>query len=493
VTAPLPVVLGFDVGTTNAKAGLVTTDGRLLATTRASYPIEVDPGGGRAEQDPETWWTALGALTWELRRTVGSGRVEISALVVAGHGPTLVAVDAEGRATRPAITWLDTRDRPELDELAARTGLFGWALGVLPAALWLERNEPARAQRTSWYLNTWEALALRLTGRAATSLVAGQPFPDDSALQSSGIDSRRIAPPVAAGSILGVLTRDAATALGLDPGTPVVAGVVDAFASFHGAGLSDPGDAIDAGGTAGGFGVYLDRPIPASGSFTTPAPLPGRFVVGGAMAATGKALDWLHDEILGGSVPIEQLLEEAAAVPPGADGLVFLPYLAGERSPLWDPTATGAFVGLTVRHARAHLARAILEAAALAIRHVAEPILDAGVHVTAMRVCGGPARSPTWNRIKADVTGFPILVPSIKETAVLGAAILGAVAIGAHPDLETAIREMVAVEERIEPDPADREVYDGVYAVYREIHPALVEARRRAIGRDLRLAERLAV
>jgi xylulokinase len=476
VTAGEPVVLGIDVGTTNAKAGLVALDGRLLGSARASYAIDVAPDEGRAEQDADDWWAALETLTATLRALRTD--VRIVAIAVTGHGPTMVPVDAVGRPTGQAITWLDTRTLAEQDELATRTGLRGWALSVLPAGLWLERHRPRVAEATTWYLNTWEALALRLTGRAATSLVAGQAFPDRGVLVASGLAAERVAPPVAAGSVLGGLTPTAAGVLGLVAGTPVVAGVVDAFASFHGAGLLEAGDAIDAGGTAGGFGVYVDRPVEAAGSFCTAAPLPGRHVVGGAMAATGKALDWLRDDILGGTATTEALLDEASAVGAGSDGLVFLPYLAGERSPLWNPEASGAFVGLTVRHGRGHLVRAVVEAAALAIRHIAEPILAAGVDVRSMRVCGGPARSELWNRIKADVTGFPILVPAVKETAVLGAAILGAVGVEAHADLERAIRAMVRTEQRLEPDPAARATYDASYEAYTALYPALEAVRR---------------
>ena len=218
---------------------------------------------------------------------------------------------------------------------------------------------------------------------------------------------------------------------GLSAGIPVVGGTVDAFASYLGAGLLEPGDAYDPGGSAGGFGVYWDRPVEVPGAFVTPAPLPGRFSVGAAMAATGRALDWYRDGILGGTVSTDALLAEAAATPPAADGLVFLPYLAGERSPIWDPAARGVLAGLTLGHGRGHIARAIVEASALAIRHVAEPMLAAGVRVTDMRVCGGPARSAFWNQVKADVTGFHVAVPAVLETAVLGSAILGAVGLGA--------------------------------------------------------------
>jgi sugar (pentulose or hexulose) kinase len=191
------------------------------------------------------------------------------------------------------------------------------------------------------------------------------------------------------------------------------------------------------------------------------------------MAATGRALDWFRDGVVGGAITTEALLEEAGTVPPGAEGVVFLPYLAGERSPIWDPTATGAFVGLTLAHGRGHLARAILEASAFAIRHVAEPMLAAGVTVSAMRACGGPARSETWNQIKADVTGFPVLVPAVLETAVLGSAILGSVAIEACPDLPSAIRSMTRIERRLAPRPEHRTAYDDAFGIYRSLYPAL--------------------
>lgn len=191
------------------------------------------------------------------------------------------------------------------------------------------------------------------------------------------------------------------------------------------------------------------------------------------MAATGRAVEWLRDEILGGERSTDVLIEEAAQVPAGADGLVFLPYLAGERSPIWDPDARGAFVGLTLAHRREHLARAVLEASALAIRHVAEPILGAGIGVTSMRACGGPARSDAWNSIKADVTGFPVEVPAIVETAVAGAAIVAAVGTGAFDDLPAAIGAMTRIERRVEPDARRREVYDRAYEAYTALHPAL--------------------
>jgi xylulokinase len=463
-------ILGIDLGTTEVKAGLVTLDGRLLSLARTGYRTETDAAIGRAEQDPEAWW---GALATSVRQLASSAAAEVIAIAVDGHGPTLVAVDAAGRATRPAIIWQDSRATAEASELAAATGLSGWALAGLPAALWVERHEPAIAAATCWYLATWDFLGMRLTGRAATSLVEGQPFPGAAVLDRSGVPAAKVPAGVRAGDVLGELTVEAAGHLHLGAGIPVVAGIVDAWASFHGAGMTAKGDAIDVGGAAGGFGVYWDRPLDVPGSFATIAPLPGLFSVGGAMAATGRAIDWFRTQIVAGVDSTEALLEEAAATPPGADGAIFLPYLAGERSPIWDPSARGAFVGLTLDHRRGHLTRAILEASAFAVRHVAEPILAAGVTVDEMRVCGGPARSETWNQIKADVTGFRVAVPAVLETAVVGAAALGATGVGAYPDLPAAIRGMTRVAHRLEPRPEYRDRYDAAYDAYVRLHPAI--------------------
>ncbi len=469
MTARREAFLGLDLGTTEVKAGLVSMDGHLLALARGGYGLNTTDGHGWAEQDPGAWWSAV--IT-AVRALHGTDATEIVAIGVDGHGPTLVAVDARGEATRPAITFLDARAGAEARELASATGIRGWALGGLPAALWVERHEPLVAAATRWYLATWEWLAFRLSGAVAAPLVPDQLVPERSLVAASGIPLERLPPSTSTGRIVGRLTETAADALGLAAGVPVVGGTVDAFTSYLGAGLLEPGDAYDPGGSAGGFGIYWDRPLDVPGGFVTPAPLPGRFSIGAAMAATGRALDWYRDSILGATITTEALLAEAADTPPGADGLVFLPYLAGERSPIWDPEARAVLGGLTLGHRRGHIARAIVEASALAIRHVAAPMLAAGVRVTTMRVCGGPARSDFWNRVKADVTGFEVTVPSVLETAVLGSAMLGAVGIGAYPDLQTAIRSMTRIESRIEPRRELAPVYDRLYEAYVSLYPA---------------------
>ena len=469
-------VLGLDLGTTEVKAGLVALDGRLLGLTRSGYALDVSGGHGWAEQDPGAWWSAVVSAVRALR---ASDIADVVAIGVDGHGPTLVAVDRRGEATRPAITFLDARAAAEAEALTAATGIHGWSLGGLPAALWVERHEPDVASATRWYLSTWEWLALRLTGIADAPLVPDQATADPALLAAAGIATDRLPPSSPAGRPIGGLTSTAADALGLRPGVPVVSGMVDAFASYIGAGLLEPGDAYDPGGSAGGFGVYWDRALEVPGGFVTPGPLAGRFSVGAAMAATGRALDWYRDGILGDMITTDALLAEAAATPPGADGLVFLPYLAGERSPIWDPDARGVLAGLTLGHGRGHIARAIVEASALAIRHVATPMLAAGVRVTAMRACGGPARSEFWNGVKADVTGFPVLVPAVLETAVLGSAIVATVGTEAHRDLPTAIGAMTRMVARIEPRLELAATYDRLFEAYLELYPATAPVLRR--------------
>jgi xylulokinase len=475
-----PLILAIDLGTTEVKSGLFTTDGRLVGLARAGYPT-IRGNAGVAEQDPGSWWTAIAGTIHELRRRE---QAAILAVCCVGQGPTLVPTDAAGIATGPAVTWLDTRATAEVEELAALTGRFSWELGVLPAALHLERHAPAALGSVRWYLNAWEAIACRMTGVAAETRLAGQLRADPDDVAGSGIRIERLPPVIAAGQRLGSLESGPAGELGLPAGTPVIAGMVDAYASFFGAGLLDAGDAVDTGGTSGGFAVYADRALMIPGSFCAPAPVDGLWVLGGAMNATGKALDWLAG-IVDGDAAIDALLAEAAVVPAGSAGLVFLPYLAGERSPIWDPEARGAFVGLTLGHTRGHLVRAVVEAAALALRHVIGPIVEAGATVHELRVSGGPAQSLAWNQLKADVTGLVVAVPRVAETAVLGAAIAAAAGMEAYPDLVAATRAMVAIERRLLPDPVNRAVYDDAFGAYVGLYPALAGAFHRLAAFDL--------
>ncbi len=452
---PVRAVIGLDIGTTEAKAICLGLDGRVIGLGRAGYRTDALPDG-RAEQDPADWWSALSAAV----RQIDLSGVDVQAICGVTQGPTLVAADDDGVPVRPAVTWQDRRP--------GDTGF-----GLLPRIAWLAREDPVAAMRATWLLPAWDALGLWLTGVAASSLQAHETVLAPEALELAGVQPRQVPEARQLGSRLGTLRPMVGAALGLHPGTPVICGVNDGAASMLGAGLLEPGDAVDTGGASGGLAIYADRPVRVEGLYCAPAPLPGRWAVGGAMAALGASVDWLRSSLLGDRWTLEELFAEAAAVPAGADGLLFLPYLAGERAPVFDEGARGAFAGLTLAHGRGHLMRAVLEGAAFAMRHVAEPLAAAGAPATSLRLAGRATPGDLWGRIKADVLGVPVIVPVVGETAVVGAAILAASGIGAVPDLASGVAAMTGMARHLEPDPATRVVYDAGIARYRALHPAL--------------------
>lgn len=459
VTDRPPAVLGIDLGTSEAKAALVGLDGRLLGLGRSGY--STDKGAdGRAEQDPRDWWTAIATAVRAAVREAGGRSPEVRAICSVGQGPTLTATDAGGAPVRPALTWQDRRP-----------GAGGY--GLLPRMAWLAREEPAAVERARWLLASWDAVGLWLSGEAVTSVQAHESLPSAAALAAAGVPDRAIAPALAFGSVLGSLRPGAAEAMGLRPGTPVIAGVNDGAASMLGAGLRIAGDAVDTGGTSGGVAIYADRPVTVGRSFVSPAPLPGRWVVGGAMAALGASVDWVRTSLLGDRWSGDELFAVASRVRAGADGLVFLPYLAGERAPIFDEAARGVLFGLTLAHGPEHVVRAALEGAAFAVRHVVEPLAAAGAPLRELRLAGRVTAGDVWAQIKADVLGVPVAIPAVGETAVVGAAILAAAGVGAMGDLEAAVVAMTSVVRRLEPDVAVHAQYDELFAVYRELYPAL--------------------
>ncbi len=454
-------MLGLDLGTTEAKAAVVGLDGHLVGVGRGSYPLDLGPDG-RAEQSPADWWAAITAAF----RSIDTTGVEVLAVCGVGQGPTLAVVDASAAPVRPAITWQDRR---------AGTGGFG----LLPKMAWLARADPNAVAAATWLMASWDALGLWLSDQAATTLQGHETALDAATLEAAGIVAARVPSALPFGTRLGGLSARASGALGLPAGLPVIAGVNDGTASMLGAGLLAPGDGVDTGGTSGGIGIYAARRIELPGVFLAPAPLPGRWVVGGAMAATGAAVDWLRLTVGRGAWAPETLFAEAASVGPGADGLVFLPYLAGERAPVFDDSARGAFVGLTLAHGRPQLARAVLEGAALALRDVAQPIIDAGAPLLELRLAGRPSAGDAWARIKADVLGVPVAIPVVGDTAVLGAAILAAAGSGLVADLEAGVAAMTAVARLLEPDPVAHARYDQVFDIYRGLYPALAGSMHR--------------
>ncbi len=397
MTAREPAILGLDLGTTEVKAGLVTLDGRLLALARSGYALDdvrrprLGRAGSRARggrrssarsgpcappTSPRSWRSAS---TDTARRSWRSTR----------------AARRRGRRSRSS-----TRGRPRRRTSSdGATGVQGWSLGGLPAALWVERHEPAVAAATCWYLSTWEWLAFRLTGVADAPLVPNQVMADPAVVAAAGVPADRLPPRSAMGSVVGGLTGTAADALGLrarDPGRR--AGPSTRSRATSEPAFSNPATPTTRAVRRAASGSTGIEPV----RFRAGSSRRRRWPAGSASGRrwpprAGRSTGTATTSSAGRSRP-RRSSAEAAATPPGADGLVFLPYLAGERSPIWDPEARGVLAGLTLGHGRGHIARAIVEASALAIRHVAAPMLAAGVEVTEMRVCGGPARSRVLER-----------------------------------------------------------------------------------------------
>lgn len=455
----IPAVLGIDLGTSEAKVALVGLDGALLGLGRAGYATSTGPDG-RAEQDPRDWWRAIAAA---VRSIDGLDRAEILAIACVGQGPTLVAIEQSGEPVRAAVTWQDRRP-----------GESGF--GLLPRMAWLAETDPDAPATARWLLSAWDAVGLWLSGEAAWTVQAHEARPSRAELEAAGISDDRVPPEVAFGTRLGGLRPQVAASLGLPTGTPVVAGVNDGTASMLGAGLLQAGDAVDTGGVSGGLGIYTDRHVSVPGLFAAPAPLPELWVVGGAMAALGASVDWLRGPVLGGRWSMDELLREAARIAPGANGLLFLPYLAGERAPVFDNEARGAFVGLTLAHGPADLVRAVLEGAAFAMRSVAEPLAEAGAPIHELRLAGKADPVDTWAQIKAHVLGVPVAVPEVGETAAVGAAIVAAVGVGSVPSLWEGVQLVTGRVRWSYPDSRHQARYEAAYARYLQLYPALRDA-----------------
>jgi xylulokinase len=473
------MLLGIDLGTTSVKALLLGAGGELLGAGRSTHASHTD--GAMVVQDPDTWWTGV---VRAVREAVGAQDDMVpgalSGIAVSGQGPTTVAIDAAGRHLGPAITWLDTRAAPIAAELSARLDVPVWQLGSLPHERWLARHEPELHARAAAFVSSWDWLTCQLSGWIGRSVPSVSLHPRDEVLRAGGGEVVRFGAPVEWGSVVGALRPAAAAALGIPAGTPVVAGGNDALASFHGAGLVEAGDAVDAGGTAGGLGVYWDREIAVPGTYRAPAALPGLWLYGGAMNAVGKSVDWVLGVLAPGDTPTaDGLLAAAFGTSVGADGLVFLPYLAGERAPIDDERARGVLAGLSLDHGPAHIVRAVLEAGGYALRHVAEPITRAGLRIDRLVVSGASHRLRPIAAMRADILGVPVDVPVLADTAAVGAAILAAIGTGVHADARSAIRAMVRIAERAEPHAGFRDRYDELYRVYRKLYPATADLQHR--------------
>jgi xylulokinase len=473
----MSLLIGVDLGTSETKAGLFDLYGNLLRLARCGYPIEGERSTGAAEQNPETWLASVCQTVREVAEDVA--REELVAICIEGQGPSVVLCDERGQPLRNAVLWMDTRTADASARLSEQLGRRVSPFAHLPLAMWLGEYSGEALDGGRWFMAAWDYVAFRLTGKAVASAIAYfEPFPADE-VEASGLPERFFPPVVPAGSRIAGLSESGATETGLPQGLPVVAGTHDGIGTFLGAGLVEPGRAADVNGTSGGLALCWNGKVSKPGIFAESWINPGEYIVGGAMATLGKCLDWARHTLMPADMSRSQFAEEAARAPAGSDGLIFLPYLAGERAPIWDPKAMGVFCGLGLRHERKHIARAVLESVGFALRHVADEVVAAGARIDEVKVCGGQARSDIWNQIKADVLGIPVAVPRVREAALMGAAILAGVGGGALPDIVAGSNTMARTERVLAPDLGRHAVYSDLYEVYRRLYPDLKEAFHR--------------
>ncbi len=494
-------VLGCDVGSQSAKAILLTAAGSLAAEAAEDYAVDY-PAPLWAEQPAERWLSALARAVRRALHAAQAPAASVRALAVAAQVDGIVPVDGAGQPLRPALIWMDRRAGPQCAQaeqamdagrLFARTGLNLDPTHVAPKIRWIADNEPHVDAQTAHYLLPGSFVARWLCGELAVDysnasstllldVVERRWAPDLCA--AFGVDPARLAPVCAAATVLGPLRPAAAEALGLTPATLVLAGCGDEHAACLGAGILAPGRVGDIAGTAEPVCAALPAPrFDDTRLLETHCHAdPGQWLLENPGFVSGGNFRWYRDHF--GQAEINAALgtpqtayarldAQAAAVPPGSDGLVFLPCLMGAMAPTWDPEMRGAWLGFTLAHTRAHFARAVLEGSAYAVRDIVDRLRAMRLDVSELRVMGGGARSPLWNQIKADVCGLPVLVPAIHETTALGAALLALVGLGRFASLAEAAEQLVQLDQRFEPDPARQRAYHAPYQRYRQAYFAL--------------------
>ena len=469
------MLVGLDVGTTGVKAIAVAPDGRIVAVAERGYPLST-PRAGWSEQDPEVWWRASEEALTAL------GPLEIAGIGLSGQMHGLVALDAEDRVLRPAILWNDQRTGAECAEIEERVGLGrlveltgNRALTgfTAPKLLWLRRHEPDTYARIRRVLLPKDYVRLRLTGEWAMDVA------DASGTLLLDVAGRRWSHEVldaleVPASWLPPLLESPEVSGRTPAGIPVAAGAGDCAAAALGVGIDGPGPLSIVLGTSGV--VFAALPAYAAESRARVHAfchaVPGGWHAMGVMLSAAGSLQWFRDRLAPGT-GFEALLAEADAWGPGADGLLFQPYLAGERTPHADPSARGAFVGLELRHDRGALVRAVLEGVSFGLRDSLELLRGLGVDADRARVSGGGARGRLWLSILASVLGLPLETTAAEEGSAYGAALLGGVAGGVFADVHDAVARCVRVAATIEPDAAWSPAYEHLYARYGALYPAL--------------------
>jgi xylulokinase len=495
-------VLGIDVGTGGTRAVIVDENGRVVAAATEAHEPFASPQIGWAEQHPEDWWRACGMAVRKAMSGAALGGDQIACVGLSGQMHGAVMLDRADQVVRPALIWCDLRTGKQCTELSEKIGapqLIRWTSNpalpnfTLTKVLWVRENEAENWKRVRSLLLPKDYVRFRLTGDRASDMadasgtlmldVANRRWSTE-VLQAAGIEESMLPRLFESPEICGKVSALGARATGLRSGTPVVAGAGDQAAGAVGMGIVAPGAVSATIGTSGVVFAATDRPAldPQGRLHTFCHAVPGRWHVMGVTQAAGLSLRWFRDRfgpgaaVKAGSDGVdgyERLTDEAARIAPGSDGLLWAPYLMGERTPHLDPHARAALIGLSAAHTRGHVIRAILEGVAFSLRDSFTLFAEMDVPVRSIRLGGGGARSPLWRQIQADVYGHEVEILEAEEGAAYGAAILAAVGAQTWSSVEAASREFVKVAQRVAPQAAAVERMNSSYAAYRRMYPAI--------------------
>ena len=493
------LVLGIDVGTGGTRALIVSNNGRIVASATEEHEPFASPQIGWAEQNPEDWWRACGVAVRKALANGGLGGIDISCVGFSGQMHGAVMLDESDGIVRPALIWCDVRTEKQCKQLTEKIGskqlirlTCNPALPnfTLTKFLWVRENEPKRWKRVHSVMLPKDYVRFRLTGDRATDMadasgtllldVVGRRWSTE-VLQAVGMEQSLLPQLYESPEICGQISATGAEATGLRQGTPVVAGAGDQAAGAVGMGVVTPGAVSATIGTSGVVFAATDRPSldPRGRLHTFCHAVPGRWHVMGVTQAAGLSLRWFRDHFGGGTNTndgrdlYERLIAEAAQVPSGADGLLWAPYLMGERTPHLDPNARAALIGLTAFHTQGHVVRAILEGVAFSLRDSFSLFSEMGVPVRNIRLGGGGARSPLWRQIQADAYGHEVEILEAEEGAAYGAAILAGVGAGIWNSVDTACSKVVRIAQRVSPQPGVVERMNESYERYRRMYPAI--------------------
>ena len=492
-------LLGIDIGTSSCKVAVFDRAGGVVASATAAYPVAY-PHAGWAEQKPTDWWDGVCRALKELWEHAPIAPSDIASVGVDGQSWSAIALSEKGEVLCPTPIWMDTRSKEICERVSREIGeerivaLSGNALSptyTTGKVLWMREYLPDLFEKTEHILQSNSYIVYRLTDAITQDVSQGYGWHcydmrsgawDEAMAERMGIPTKLLPPIVPCDRVVGEVTASAARETGLAVGTPVVAGGLDAACATLGAGVIEAGQTQEQGGQAGGMSICLDRVCADPRLILGAHVVPGRWLLQGGTVGGGGVMRWLERELGGlereraaalGRSSLEQLGELAQAVPAGSDGLVFLPYMAGERTPIWDPDAKGVFYGLDFSQTRGHLIRAGMEGVAFSLRHNLEIAEQAGAKVEVLCATGGAANSVLWTQIKADVTEKTILVPASDTATTWGAAMLAGVGAGIFASYEEAVAGSVHHTRRHAPDPAHAAVYAERYEVYRKLYPAL--------------------